>query len=198
MPGRAEWVRTRLTAKAALRWATGEPGHEILTAADGAPVLRPGPAAAAVSLAHTRELAVCAVTRGGPAGWLGVDVEPVDARNDILLRRLLGPGEQPPACPEPAPGLLATVLVACKEAALKAYRRPSPSLRDYRLHQHPDGRLGVRFTGGPGPGLRLRWTCRDGLVTALCTAGDEPPPQYRTVGADEVLTALGVPRPGRT
>ena len=191
---RAEWVRTRLTAKAAVHWATGDRGVQILPDPGGAPLVRDTPSGAVVSLAHTGELAACAVTRAGPAHPLGVDVEPVDARNDILLPRLLGPDEPPclgpGTLPEPLPpGFLATVLAACKEAALKAYRRPSPALRDYRLRRGPDGRLRVRAVGTPQGELCVWWSCRAGRVTAVCGTG-RLPPVHRAVSAGSVLAAL--------
>ncbi|WP_405585592.1 4'-phosphopantetheinyl transferase family protein [Streptomyces sp. NBC_01190] len=191
---RAEWVRTRLTAKTAVHWATGDRGIEILPDPDGGPRVWDTPSGAAVSLAHTGEFAVCAVTRAGPAHPLGVDVEPVDARNDILLPRLLGPDESPCAVPGTLPealppGFVATVLAACKEAALKAYRRPSPALGDYRLRRGPDGRLRVRAPGTPQGELSVWWSCRAGRVTAVCGTGRLPPVR-RTVSAESVLAAL--------
>ncbi|MFG3349918.1 4'-phosphopantetheinyl transferase family protein [Streptomyces sp. NPDC048018] len=193
---RAEWVRTRLTAKAALVRA-GAPRHaEILPEPGGAPRLHGAPRRWAVSLSHTGELTACAVSEAGAPSLIGVDVEPVDARNDILLPRLLGPDEPPRLGPGPGPpGLLATVLVAAKEAALKAYRRPSPALRAYRLRQDAAGGLHVRVADGPHPALRVWWTCRAGLVTAVCAAGARPPEQY-ALSADAVLAALAGPAPG--
>lgn len=198
-PRRAEWVRTRLTAKFAVHWATGDRGAQIVPDPDGAPRILDAPRAAAVSLAHTGEFAACAVTRAGPAHRLGVDVEPVDARNDILLPRLLGPDELPclGPLPEPLPpGLIATVLVACKEAALKAYRRSSPALRDYRLHRGADGRLRVLAEGSPHGALRVWWSCRAGRVTAVCGTGRRPPVR-RAVPADRVLAMLREGPPAR-
>ncbi|WP_329620740.1 hypothetical protein OG357_09460 [Streptomyces sp. NBC_01255] len=205
-PRRAEWVRTRLTAKAAVHWATGDRGAQILPEPDGAPRVWDTFSGAAVSLAHSREFAVGAVTGGAPAHPLGVDVEPVDARNDILLPRLLGPDEPPCVGPSRAgpgsrreplpPGFLATVLVACKEAALKAYRRPSPALRDYRLHRGPDGGLRVRAVDTPHGELRVWWSCRAGRVIAVCGTGRRSP-EHRTVAADRVIAAL-VGDPDRT
>ncbi|MFB7867943.1 4'-phosphopantetheinyl transferase family protein [Streptomyces sp. NPDC056069] len=190
---RAEWVRTRLTAKAALLRAGGPPDAEILPDPGGAPRLHDPSGRWALSLAHTGELTACAVSRTGAASLVGVDVEPVDARNDILLPRLLGPDEPPRLGPGPRPpGLLATVLVAAKEAALKAYRRPSPALRAYRVRQDADGGLHVRVADAPYPALRVWWTCHAGLVTAVCAAGDRPPEQY-AASADAVLTALAGP-----
>ncbi len=199
---RAEWVRTRLTAKAAVHWATGDRRVQILPDPGGAPRVWGTPSGAAVSLAHTGEVAACAVTRAGPAHPIGVDVEPVDARNDILLPRLLGPDE--PSCavpgtpPVPLPsGFLATVLATCKEAALKAYRRPSPALRDYRLRRGPDGRLRVRAVGTSQHELSVWWSCRAGRVTAVCGIGRIPPVR-RTVSAESVLASLrGDSRPPR-
>lgn len=191
-PRRIEWVRTRLTAKAAVHWTAGVPGAEILTGPGGAPQVQNAPSRIAVSLTHTGDLTACAVTEAGAASSIGVDVEPVDVRNEILLPRLIGPDEQPPRLgPEP-PGLLATVLVTVKEAALKAYRRPSPALRDYRLRQEPDGTLRVCFVGSPLPELRVWWTCRDGRVTAVCAVGDRTP-ERRAVSAHEVLAVLTGP-----
>ncbi|MDH6222924.1 4'-phosphopantetheinyl transferase family protein [Streptomyces pseudovenezuelae] len=186
---RVEWVRTRLTAKAAVHWATGASATEILPDPDGAPQVQGGPHGIAVSLAHTGELTVCAVTEAGTASLIGVDVEPVDARNNILLPRLLGLAEPPRLGPEPSPGLLATVLVAAKEAALKAYHRPSSALRDYQLRQESDGTLRVGVTGQPHHELRVWWVCRAGSVTAVCATGDRPP-EHRAVTTDEVLAAL--------
>ncbi|MFC9931754.1 4'-phosphopantetheinyl transferase family protein [Streptomyces sp. NPDC127190] len=197
---RAEWVRTRLTAKAAVRWATGVPGAQILPGPGGAPLLWGAPPGLVVSLAHSGHLAACAVGYGEPGRpVVGVDVEPVDARNGILLKRLLGPDETPcvvpgrPRRPLP-PGLLATVLAACKEAALKAYRGPSPSLRDYPLSRGADGRLRVRVAGARHGELRVWWSCRAGRVTAVCAPGRLPPVR-RTVPADRVLAALRDARP---
>ncbi|MCZ7415186.1 4'-phosphopantetheinyl transferase family protein [Streptomyces sp. WMMC897] len=210
-PRRAEWVRTRLTAKAAVLWATGGHGAQIPPGPDGAPRLLGAPRGTALSLTHTGELAACAVSRGGPADRVGVDVEPVDARNDVLLARLLAPGERPDAATGPLPhtgppGLLATVLVACKEAALKACRRPSPALRDYELRAGADGRLRVlvRIRGrrqeaaasGVPDALEVWWSCRRGRVTAVCGTGRRPP-EHRDVPADRVLAALGPRRGGQ-
>ncbi|MDH6623213.1 4'-phosphopantetheinyl transferase EntD [Streptomyces sp. LBL] len=194
-PRRAEWVRTRLTAKAAVGWATGDRGAQILPDPDGAPRVLDAPSGAAVSLSHSGDLAVCAVTRAGPASTLGVDVEPVDARNDVLLPRLLGPRDPlwtgPGRLPDPLPpGFVATVLAACKEAALKAYRRPSPALRHYRLGRGPDGGLWARADGSALGALRVRWSCQAGRVIAVCAAGHRTP-VYEVVSVDRVLAAFG-------
>ncbi|RDG39809.1 hypothetical protein DVH02_01880 [Streptomyces corynorhini] len=188
-PRRREWVRTRLTAKAAVRWATGYHGTEIVTDRDGAPRISGAPGAVGVSLAHTGTLAACAVSRDGREGPLGVDIEPVDVRNAVLLPRLLAPGEPPDEWRELAPGLLATILVTCKEAALKAHRRPSPSLRDYRMWRCPRGRLWVRVAGSGHEDLRVWRSARAGLVTAVCVSGRRTPARRR-VTPDHVLAAV--------
>ncbi|MEI7031557.1 hypothetical protein [Streptomyces pratensis] len=193
-PRRTEWVRTRLTAKLAVRRMSGESesGVEILPDRRGAPCLVAGPAAVTVSLAHTGALTVCAVTRGGRDGALGVDVEPLDPRNEILLPRLLGHGEQPHVVGGLSPGVRATALVSCKEAALKACRGASRSLRDHRLWRCREGRLWVRSAVPGAPDLRVFLSYGEGLVTALCQVGPRPPAYLRTT-PEEVLAEL---RPG--
>ncbi|MFJ9715350.1 4'-phosphopantetheinyl transferase family protein [Streptomyces sp. NPDC101213] len=191
-PRRTEWVRTRLTAKLAVRRVSGESGGEILPDRHGAPCLVAGPASVTVSLAHTGSLAVCAVSRGDHAGALGVDVEPFDPRNEILLPRLLGHDEEPHVVGGLSPGVRATVLVSCKEAAFKACRGASRSLRDHRLWRCPDGRLWVRPAVPGAPDLRMFLSYGAGLVTALCQSGPRTP-AYLRVTPGEVLAEL---RPG--
>ncbi|WP_285512199.1 hypothetical protein [Streptomyces sp. NBRC 14336] len=187
LPGsarRTEWVRARLTAKAAVRLLTGAPGAQILTAPDGAPSL-PG-RSVSVSLSHTGSVAVCAVMP--VRAPLGVDVEPVDPRNDVLLRRLLLPEEEP-AVAGGRPGLRATACISCKEAAVKAYRRPSVRLRDYRLRRGSQGSVWVTVHGTDLPRLRVWRECSRGLLTAVC-APCGARPVYRRVSPRRVLEVL--------
>ncbi len=176
-PRRVEWVRARLTAKAAVRWATGRGGVQLLPAgAHGAPLVlgRSGAAApVTVSLAHTGSVSVCAVAAPGAGPRIGVDLEPADPRNEVLLPRLLAAGDEAALPRQGDLGQWATVLVVCKEAALKAYLAPSPRLRDYRLVRRAPGGLWVRAPEPGLPDLRLwlrRWRDGDGRVrvAALC------------------------------
>ncbi|QMU70698.1 4'-phosphopantetheinyl transferase superfamily protein [Streptacidiphilus sp. P02-A3a] len=202
-PRRVEWVRARLTAKAAVRWATGRADVQLLPAGPhGAPRVLDRSGAAVpvtVSLAHTAETSLCAVAAAGAGPWIGVDLEPVDPRNEVLLPRLLAAGDEAAVPRRGEPGQWATDLVTCKEAALKAYLAPSLRLRDYRLVRRPPGELWVL---GPGPGLpdlRLwlrRWPGADGgvRVAALCAPAGGTFGLRRTTPA-AVLRALSA-RPG--
>ncbi|MCG0283809.1 4'-phosphopantetheinyl transferase superfamily protein [Streptomyces sp. PSAA01] len=186
---RQEWVRTRLTAKAAVRWVTGARGAEVVADAHGAPQVRGLTATVSMSLSHTGALAVCAVVRDGASHTVGVDVEPLDTRNAVLLPRLLGVGESEDTFACRDDGIRATVLVSCKEAALKAFRRPTPSLRDYRLWRCDRGLVWARPAGSGRAALRVWRSCRAGLVTAVCCSGDRAPVR-RSVTPDHVLTGL--------
>jgi 4'-phosphopantetheinyl transferase len=188
LPGparRTEWVRSRLTAKAAVRLATGFAGPQILMAPDGAPRL--AGQGASVSLSHTGTLAVCAAMRGSAP--LGVDVEPVDPRNDVFLRRVLLPEEEP-AVPSGRPGLRSTACISCKEAAVKAFRRPSLRLRDYRLCRGAQGSVWVDVDGTDLPRLRVWRECSRGLLTAVCAPATARP-VYRRLSPRRVLAVLG-------
>ncbi|CCK32370.1 hypothetical protein BN159_7991 [Streptomyces davaonensis JCM 4913] len=187
LPGparRREWVRSRLTGKAALRLVTGERGVQILTAPDGAP--SPTGRGASVSLSHTGSVAVCAAMPG--AEPLGVDVEPVDPRNDVLLRRVLLPQEEL-AVPGGRPGLRSTACISCKEAAVKAFRRPSVRLRDYRLCRGAQGSVWVGVEGTDLPRLRVWRECSRGLLTAVCAPADARP-VYRRLSPQRLLDVL--------
>lgn len=188
---RQEWVRARLTAKAAVRSVTAGASVQIVADADGAPRV----AAAAhvppvsVSLSHTGSIVACATMRA--LAPLGVDVEPVDPRNDVFLRRVMAPGEDT-VLAAGRPGLRATSLVSCKEAAVKAYGRPSVRLRDYHLLRGVGGSVWVRVDGTVLPRLRVWRECSRGLVTAICA-----PPGARLVRRrltpGQVLRALADP-----
>ncbi|MEE1753802.1 4'-phosphopantetheinyl transferase family protein [Streptomyces sp. SP18CS02] len=164
---RQEWVRARLTAKAAVRLLGRLDAVQVLPASDGAPRIRAGSARLplSVSLSHTGPVAVCAVAPG--RAGLGVDAEPVDAANDVLLRRVAAPGEDA-LVPHGRPGLRATTLISCKEAAVKAYRRTSVRLRDYRVTRDADGGLWVRPDGGLLPRMRLWCESTPAMVTVVC------------------------------
>lgn len=152
-----EFAAGRLTARAAAALA-GRPAAGILRARDGAPACVPvaGGGPCSVSIAHTGNLAVAAA--GPPASPLGVDVEPRDEANAILVPMISGPGDQVP------PGTDPTLLFACKEAAYKACRGRCPVLSGYP----------VRMTGNVitaacrrAPELRVRcWTAGTAIVTA--------------------------------
>jgi 4'-phosphopantetheinyl transferase EntD len=181
---RREWVRTRLTAKAAIGWFTGRDADpedvEIVSAHDGAPEVIG--AAVSVSLAHTGEISVCAVARGGTS--LGVDAERIDPRNDALRPRLTGPGEVIPIRSE-RPGAEATLLFTCKEAAFKAHRGATPVLRDYRVQAGRDG-----FQVGLSDHEFVLWPSLTGkLALAFCQNRPEPPRRLRADPA-LVLAAL--------
>lgn len=195
LPGparRQEWVRTRLTAKAAVRLATGARNVQILTAEDGAP--RPAMAVAtdhvvpmAVSLSHTGSFVVCAVMPERRP--LGVDVEPVDPLNDVFLRRVMRPEEET-AVPRGRPGLQATACVTCKEAAVKAFGRPSLRLRDYRLSRGPQGSVWVSVDDTALPRLRVWRDCSRGLMTVVCAPATARP-VYRRLSPARILGVLG-------
>ncbi|MFH9005890.1 4'-phosphopantetheinyl transferase family protein [Streptomyces afghaniensis] len=203
LPGparRREWVRGRLTAKAAVRLATGAHSTQILTSVGGAPRAVPTAAAhaaepTAISLSHTGSVVVCAAMPGSEP--LGVDVEPVDPCNDVFLRRVLRPEEEA-AVPRGRPGLRSTACISCKEAAVKAFRRPSVRLRDYRLCRGPRGSVWVEVDGTDLPRLRLWRDCSRGLLTAVC-APSTARPAYRRLSPARVLALVGaaVP-PGET
>jgi 4'-phosphopantetheinyl transferase len=184
---RLEWVRTRLTAKAAVRWFTGRTpgpgGIEILSAHDGAPeVLGP---AVAVSLAHTGDVSLCAVSRRGTA--VGVDAERIDPRNDAVRLRVTGPGDVVPIR-SGRPGAEATLLFACKEAAFKAHRAATPVLRDYRVRARRDG-FGVGLDRPGGRELTLWPSLTGTLALAFCQDRPEPP-CWRWAAPAQVLAAL--------
>jgi hypothetical protein len=117
----------------------------VLADAFGAPVLHGLPTRRwQISIAHSGDLFGCAVA---PAGCpVGVDVERADRRNRSLVPRLLAADE--PATLDP------TQVVACKEAAYKAWRVPGTPLRSFRLVFEAD-RLLVR---PPGPARRPLFT----------------------------------------
>lgn len=191
---RHEWVRTRLTAKAAVRWFAGpaaDPrGFELLSAPDGAP--EPIGAAVSISLAHTGNLSLCAVSPGGTA--VGVDAERIDQDNDLVRRKVEGPRDLVPIR-STRPGAEATLLFACKEAAYKAYRGASPVLRDYRVSADRGG-FGIGLDRPGGRELTL-WPALTGTL-ALAFCQDRPePPRWRRVLPARVLTELRAEMGGR-
>jgi 4'-phosphopantetheinyl transferase EntD len=198
-PRRREWVRGRLTARAAIVWAGGSPGTELLPDAAGVPVAVAAGTThpVAVSLSHTRELVACAVLAGAPAA-VGVDIEPVDRRNDVLLRRILAAGDWDVVRRIPAE-VRSSVVVSAKESALKAHRGHSLSLRDYRLARREDGRLTARLPGmrppdlGPPdlcpPDLCLWPRVTSGIVTVLCAPASQLP-EWRSVTPADVVGCL--------
>lgn len=168
---RREWARCRLTARAAVCWATGAPPRDILPDAAGRPiVLGARQRGTRVSLAHSGPVTACAVTAcaaGGPcAGAVGVDVEPVDPGNDVLLDRIAAAGELGALGGLP-PAHRATVLVCAKEAALKAYRHGPPGLRAYRIERGP-GRLAIGCPAGGRAPLGLWLFAFAGYRMAVC------------------------------
>lgn len=193
---RREWVRTRLTAKAAIGWFTGRDEHpadvQILPAPDGAPeaIVRSGSVAVSVSLAHTGDVSICAVSRGGTT--LGVDGETIDPRNDVVRLKVAGPDDVVPIR-SARPGAEATLLFACKEAAFKAHRGATPVLRDYRVRISTSGRrgFGVRLDRPGGRELALWPSLTGTLALAFCQDRPEPP-RWRWTAPTQVLAALDV------
>lgn len=197
-PGRRlEWLRGRLTAKAAVRHLVGT-DVQITAGGDGAPQVRDARGVIrdmTLSLSHTGSVVLCAV-QCGPAR-LGVDVERIDAGNDVFLRRVMVAGDET-AIPQGRPGWQSTALVACKEAAVKAYGRPTVRLRDYRLMRDPGGDLRIAVHGTGLPPLRVWCAAARGLLTALCAPLDCRPARHHLTPA-LVLRTLAAPpavRPG--
>jgi 4'-phosphopantetheinyl transferase EntD len=159
---RREWTAARLTARAALLrvWGRLPATLEILAASDGAPeITAPGRRPTALSLSHTGPLCACTVVEGDLP--VGVDIEVVDDRNIALLPRIIGPDE-PAVCSADA-----TLLWACKEAALKACRLASARMADYQVRLACD-RITVSTPHHSAPGLRAwpTWIPRAVLVSA--------------------------------
>jgi 4'-phosphopantetheinyl transferase EntD len=183
---RRQWIQTRLTAKAALGLLSWPTAVEILPDAVGAPCVA-GPYATAVglSLSHSGNLSACAVALGVVA--VGVDVEPVDERNDMILRRVAHADDHVPIRSR-RPGAEATLLFTCKESAFKTLRGSSPVLRDYRISRVPTG-LRVHLARASASELFLWPLLTSRLAIAFCSdrAG---PPLWRRMSPARVLATL--------
>lgn len=178
---RREWVRSRLTACAALCWVTGGRPRDVLPDASGRPVVRgarvPG---TFVSLAHSGSVSVCAVG-GLLTGAVGVDVEPVDSRNNVLLRRIATDDDLAAVQGLP-PAVRSTVLVCAKESAYKAYRCGPQNLRVYSVRSDRNGRMCVGLADHKRRGLNLWLSDFGGYVVAVC-ARTRAMPRLQVVGA---------------
>lgn len=188
------WTAKRLLA-ACLGWPGTAPGEmaalaavEIRAAEDGAPevYLEGAPAALAISISHSGELALACV---GPEGsWLGCDLEVIEARSPEFIADFFCPEEQALIAAAPAEEwpLLATLIWSAKESALKALRQglreDTRSARVVLVGDPPDagwGRLRVeRAEGGcPGPAaFEGWWRVEDGAVLTVVAAGRERSP----------------------
>ncbi len=180
---RQEWTATRLTGHAAIHLAGChlDGPAEILTNPDGAPRVEAGSAPSySLSLAHSGPLAACAVA--APATAIGVDVEREDDRNARLLRRISGANEI--HAPETA-----TVVWACKEAALKACRRSPGRMTCYRVNLRTDP-AEIGLIGETSPVMLTAWVTRlPGAV--LVSAGHQlTEPHSRTITGTGILELL--------
>lgn len=128
---RADWRLGRWTAKCAIQEFLA-PGLdlrslaevEILAGPDGGPrvFLRGAPAPFTLSLAHSRGVALCAVSR--LEGDVGCDIEWIEPRSEAFVSDFFSPAERESVA-KAAPGerdLVATVLWSAKESALKVLR----------------------------------------------------------------------------
>ncbi len=188
---RREWARSRLTACAALCWTTGGPPRDILPDIAGRPVVRgarvPG---TFVSLAHTGSVFVCAVG-GLSTGAVGVDVEPVDSRNNVLLRRIATEDDLAAVQVLPPP-VRATALVCAKESAFKAYRCGPRNLRMYQVGLGRNGRMGIGQVNDKSLPLNLWLSAFGGYAVAVC-ARTHATPRIRVVGVAGLFRAVMEP-----
>lgn len=185
---RREWVRSRLTACAALCWMTGAPPRDILPDASGRPTVRgarvPG---TFVSLAHSGSVSVCAVG-GLLTGAVGVDVEPVDSRNDVLLRRI-ATDEDLAAVRKLPPSVRATALVCAKESAFKAYRCGHQNLRMYQVGLGRNGRMCIGQANEKSRPLNL-WLYAFGRYAVAVCARIHTTPRIQVVGVGALIRAV--------
>lgn len=188
---RREWARSRLTACAALCWMTGGPPRDILPDTSGRPVVRgarvPG---TSVSLAHSGSVSVCAVG-GLLTGAVGVDVEPVDARNDVLLRRI-ATDEDLAAVQKLPPDVRATALLCAKESAFKAYRCGPQNLRMYQVRLGRNGRMCIGQANDKSRPLHLWLSAFGGYAVAVC-ARTHATPRIHVVGVGALIRAVTWP-----
>lgn len=185
---RREWARTRLTACAALCWTTGSPPYDILPDASGRPVVCgarvPG---TFVSLAHSGSVSVCAVG-GLLTGPVGVDVEPVDSDNSVLLRRI-ATDEDLAAVRELPPSVRATALVCAKESAFKAYRCGPQNLRMYQVRLGRNGRMRIGRSDDRTQPLNLWLSDFGSYVVAVC-ARTHATPRIQVLGVGGLIRAV--------
>jgi len=165
-------------APAAWRFATNAHGKPRITPESGAPPL-------AFNLSHTAGLAVLALTRGVE---VGVDVERTDRRVQArrLSDRFFSPREAVSLAELPPDRLAERFFYhwTLKEACLKALGRgltlPLHSI-GFDLSGERPFRIAWRGDGLP-PHAGFRFALLEplpGFVTALCLAGDGPPPILR-------------------
>lgn len=185
---RREWVRSRLTARGALCWVTGSAPRDVLPDASGRPVVRgarvPG---TFVSLAHSGSVSVCAVG-GLLTGAVGVDVEPVDSRNNVLLRRV-ATDDDLAAVQELPPSVLSTALVCAKESAFKAYRCGPQNLRMYQVRSGRNGRMCIMQADHKRRALNLWLSVFGGYAVAVC-ARTHAAPRIQVVGVGGLIQAV--------
>lgn len=182
------WTAKRLLA-ACLGWPAEAPGEvaalaaiEIRAAEDGAPevYLEGAPAALAVSISHSGELALACA--GPAAGCFGCDLEGIERRSPELIADFFCAEEQTLIAAAPAEGqsLLATLIWSAKESALKALRQglreDTRSARVALVGDPPEGgwgRLRVERTEGSCPGPAVFegwWRVEDGAVLTVAAA----------------------------
>ncbi len=198
---RREWLLGRWTAKRLLsRWWRERTRQEmrlddwtILAAPDGAPEAElPGVGRVAVSLSisHSAERALCALTEHGA---VGADIERIEARSEEFVRDYLTAGEfalveraRVVQLPAATIDLLVMLIWSAKEAALKVARaglredtrsvEALPHLQT--LAAGPVEAWTPLMLSSPLAGLeslRAWWRQDQGYVLTLATNGDEEP-----------------------
>ncbi|GAB2706943.1 hypothetical protein GCM10027089_32290 [Nocardia thraciensis] len=181
---RQEWTAGRLTAHAALLLAFGyRPGDEgLLADAFGAPIIpqqaRPE---IALSLSHSADLTACATTDGTTA--VGIDVEHIDRRTTELTPRITASRTR---IRDP---LLATMLWACKESAMKACRTGPFGMRDYRVALDHEARRAVVESPGCSRQVWIDHPTATGAVVATAV-NSIPRPSLTMVTGDDVIALL--------
>jgi phosphopantetheinyl transferase (holo-ACP synthase) len=121
-------------------------------------------------------------------GAVGVDVEPVDTRNDVLLRRI-ATDEDLAAVRELPRSVQATALVCAKESAFKAYRCGPQNLRKYQIRLSRDGRMRIGQANGKSRPLNLWLSVVDGYAVAVCSR-THVTPRIQIVGVGGLIRAV--------
>lgn len=185
---RAEFEAGRACAAQALA-RLGVAQRTVGRAADRSPQWPPGTTG---SITHCEGFVAAAVGRRAEVGTIGIDATPaialpaaVDARLDADERAnaraaLVRGGVDP--------GLAATVLWGCREAAFKVWHPVTGrvlGIADMRVDLGPGETFLVDFAAGTTPPRRLRdgvpgrWQVCDGLVLSVAHAARWVPPRVR-------------------
>ncbi|WP_030689071.1 4'-phosphopantetheinyl transferase superfamily protein [Streptomyces sp. NRRL B-1347] len=183
-----EWTRGRLTARAALTLAGCAHYGDVLRGPGGAPRIHVEGFEGVLSIAHTGNLAACAVAR--PAAPVGVDIEYEQPELAELLPRITADGERATACLNP------TVAWAAKEAALKAALARPGRLAAYACRPGPlTGTLIVTCPPDSGLPELTAWVTRPaGAVLVTTTATPERPQLVTPTAAEAVELIAAVSR----